>query len=313
MLPLFFLACDVCGNYMGITPYDNKNSLSLLHRYRVFNGYRNYQKRSSFFPTGAYKIAHGDPLEAKDSVVVFNNYASQDFESYKVVELRFKYFATKKIELNLFIPVIDNKSKTNGYSAHLTGFGDASVNVGYHLIKPKSEAKIKHKLIVGVGLKLPTGNFYAHDNNSNRLPFEMQPGTGSWDGFGYINYVGMTNNFGLSVSLNYKANGQNKFSEQMMGAQNHLGSVFYKFKLKKTVLYPSIQFNGEYTKGLSVKKTMQQNTGVNSLLIGPGLDVYYKKIAINTCWQFTAAEKIKDGALKSVGRISVGLSYLFGS
>lgn len=48
-MSLHSIACDICGNYMGITPYDNKNSISFLHRYRVFNGYRDYQSHSQFF------------------------------------------------------------------------------------------------------------------------------------------------------------------------------------------------------------------------------------------------------------------------
>jgi hypothetical protein len=32
-------ACDICGCFMGITPYDNQSGFSLMHRYRIFNGY----------------------------------------------------------------------------------------------------------------------------------------------------------------------------------------------------------------------------------------------------------------------------------
>ena len=57
-------ACDICGNYMGVTPYDNKSSISFLHRYRVFNGYRDYQSQSHFFPQYAYRVAHANtPLD----------------------------------------------------------------------------------------------------------------------------------------------------------------------------------------------------------------------------------------------------------
>ena len=31
-------ACDICGCFMGITPYDNQSGFSLMHRYRIFNG-----------------------------------------------------------------------------------------------------------------------------------------------------------------------------------------------------------------------------------------------------------------------------------
>lgn len=301
-------ACDICGNYMGITPYDNKNSISFLHRYRVFNGYRNYQSQSHFFPKSAYRVAHAD--EPVDSSAT-KNYSSKDFESYKVFELRFKYFVLKRLELNVFVPLLSNKSKTDDeYTTH-TGFGDVSINAGYHIITPK-DTKLRHKLIFGAGIKLPTGNYYAHDKHSDRLPFEMQPGTGSVDGFAYLNYVVMTKKLGASVSLNYKANGQNKFHEKLCNSHNDFVSVFYKVQIKKMILYPSVQANYEYTDGLKVKSELQKNTEVNSLLLGPGLDIYYKSFSVNLAWQFTTYERVKNGNLKSAGRLSFGLNYSFG-
>lgn len=308
MFSISSFACDICGNYMGITPYDNKNSISFLHRYRVFNGYREYQSQSHFFPPSAYRVAHADT--PADSNVV-RNYSSQDFESYKIFELRFKYFVLKRMELNVFVPLLNNKSKTdNEYTTH-TGLGDVSLNAGYHVITPK-DAKLRHKLIIGAGIKLPTGNYYAHDEHSDRLPFEMQPGTGSIDGFAYLNYVVMTKKIGASLSLNYKANGQNRFHEKLSNSHNDFVSLFYKVPIKNIILYPSIQANYENTKGLKIKNELQKNTDVNSILIGPGLDLYYKSFSINLAWQFTAYEEVKEGNLKSAGRLSFGVNYSFG-
>ncbi len=294
---------------MGITPYDNKSSISFLHRYRIFNGYRNYQSQSHFFPKSAYRVAHAD--EPSDSSIT-KNYSSKDFESYKIFELRFKYFVLKRLELNVFVPLLNNKSKTDEeYTSH-TGLGDISFNVGFHIMTPKADKKVRHKLIFGSGIKLPTGNYYAHDMYSDRLPFEMQAGTGSIDGFVYLNYVVMTKRIGASVSLNYKANGQNKFHEKLCNSHNDFASVFYKVPIKNVVLYPSVQANYEYTNGLSIKNELQKNTDVNSLLIGPGIDVYYKSFSINLAWQYTAYEEVKNGNLKSAGRLSCALNYSFG-
>lgn len=304
----FSFACDICGNYMGITPYDNKSSISFLHRYRVFNGYRNYSRQSHFFPVQAYRVAHGG--DAHDSTYI-HNYSSNDFESYKIFELRVKYFVLKRLELNAFMPLLDNRSKTNGIYAHHTGFGDVSFNAGYHLMTPKSDNKIRHRLILGAGIKLPSGNFYAHDSYGNRLPFEMQPGTGSVDGFGYVNYVFMTKKIGASVSVNYKMNGKNIYNEHLGNSHNDYVTLFYKLAYKDFSFYPSVQANYEQTNGLYIKKVLQKDTEVNSLLLGPGLDVYYKAFSLNLAWQFTVAEKVRDGNLKSAGRISLGLNYSF--
>ncbi len=303
-------ACDICGNYMGITPYDNKNSISFIHRYRIFNGYQNYQKQSYFFPTSAYKINHGD--EHTDSVLMqTHNYSSKDYESYKVFELRFKYFISKRIEINTFIPLLNNKSQMNGEKNNNTNFGDVSINGTYHLITPKADKKLRHKLILGMGLKLATGVYFVHDNYSKRLPFLMQPGTGSWDGMVYVNYIMMSKKIGINVNTSLKINSQNRYHERMGNSNNSIVSVFYKLKCNNLTIYPSVIANYEFSKGLYIKKELQKNTQVNSLLVGPGLDIYYKSFSLNTSWQFTAFEKIATGNLKSAGRLVVGINYSF--
>lgn len=302
-------ACDICGSFMGLTPYTNRNSISLLHRYRIFNGYRSYQEQSSFFPPSAYRTMH---LQHDSVPEALKAHSSKDFESYKIFELRFKYFVHRRIELNVFAPLLDNKAKTNDVYEHHTGFGDVSLNAGYHLIVPGEEKETKHKLVVGAGIKLPTGNYYAHSSTSQRLPFEMQPGTGSTDGFVYLNYIFMYEKIGFNLSGNFKFNGKNRYQERVGNSTTDFVSIFYKTKLGNVFLYPSVQANYEYTKGIYVKKVVQPSTMMNVLMIGPGLDVYYRSFSLNAAWQFTIYEKVLSGDLQSAGRLSLGLNYNFG-
>ena len=306
--PLFSFSCDICGNYMGLTPYDNKNIVSFLHRYRVYNGYRNYQTQGHFFPTGAYKVNH---QSLSDSLNLKQNHSSKDFESYKIFELRLKYFITKRIELNFFVPFINNKSRNDGVFVSNTGLADISVFAGYHIIKAKSEGAIKHKLIFNGGLKLATGNHIAHDANINRLPFEMQAGSGSYDVLIGINYLCMIKRFGLNANANFKWNGKNNYSEQLAPSTTNFMSLFYKVTIKKVALYPTVLCNYEFTKGLYTKNTLDKATAVNSLLIGPGVEVYYKNAAMNASCQFTLYENQQNNQLKNVGRLTVGINYSF--
>jgi hypothetical protein len=43
-------ACDICGIYMGITPYDNQSSVQYLSRYRVEHGYYGLNQSHRLFP-----------------------------------------------------------------------------------------------------------------------------------------------------------------------------------------------------------------------------------------------------------------------
>jgi hypothetical protein len=310
ILYFYTLACDVCGSYMGITPHDNKHSFSFLHRYRVFNGYKNYHTQSNLFPPSAYKTFHGDENDTIKKMP--SDYSSKDYESFKVFEIRFKYFISKRIEVNVFLPWVNNKTKYNQEKSTSSGFGDLSFNAGYHIILPKPELKFRHRLILGLGIKAPTGNYFVYDNKGERKDFEVQNGTGSWDQFTYLNYVFIYNNLGVNLSLNYKINGSNNYHERLANSQNHFLNLFYKIEIKNVKLFPSIQANYEFTKGLYYKEQLNQSRKMNSLLLGPGIDVFYKQISINLTFQKTVYEEIKTGYLKNAGRFNIGINYLFG-
>lgn len=325
-------SCDICGCFMGITPYDNQSQIAFLHRYRVFNGYREYHQTSKFFPSGAYsqvlsptitaqspnknilpQIAHGDEHhgENNDSLLYTKTYSSKDFESFKVYELRLKYFLHKRIELNAIIPLINNRSKEDDLYREHTGIGDPTFFAGYHLVQKVEELKFQQRLITGLGFKLPSGNYYAKDASGKRMPFLMQPGTGSIDYFAYVNYILGYKKAGLSLNSIYKINGANYYHEKIGNSYSGYLNLFLKTKIKQLVLIPSAQIYYEYTKGLYVHSKLRKGTEMNVLLIGPGIDLYYKNIGLNFAVQFRGYEKAIEGNLKSAGRLVVGLSYNF--
>jgi len=293
---------------MGITPYDNQSQLSIYHRYRVFNGYRNYHQQGSFFPAGAYKVMHGGTVPTTGPI---KTYSSKDYESYKVYELRAKYYIHHRVEINAIIPINSNKSKEDTVIYEHIGLGDPTFFIGYHAIKKVDYEKFQHRLIIGTGMKIPMGNNYATDINHYRLPFLMQPGTGSVDAFLYANYVFGFRKFGFSINSTYKLNGTNYYKEHIANSSSNYLNIFYKFKIKNFIFIPSIQSYYENTNGLYINKVLQQGTAMNCLLIGPGLDLYFKNVSFSTAWQFNAYEKTGKDNLNCKGRIVVGLTYNF--
>jgi len=300
-------ACDICGCFMGVVPFDNQSSIAFMHRYRVFNGYRNYQSHTRYFPPGAYKTTHGgDP-----DTLLTRNYSSADYESFKVFELRAKYFIHERIELNLFASVVNSKSKQDSIKTNHTGLSDPSFFAGYHIIRPKMDSDLKMRWILGAGIKLPSGNFYAKDINDKRLPFLTQPGTGSVDCFFYTTYMIAYKKFGFTSSLNYKINGTNFYKERISNSMTNFSSVFCKFKTKNWSFMPSVSTYYEFTKGLYVFDIAQEGTKMKELMLGPGIDVYYKNYGLSLGAQKTVHQHKESGELKSVGRIFISLSYNF--
>ncbi len=104
-------ACDICGCFMGITPYDNQSNVGVLHRYRSFNGYQSLNQSRHFFPKEAGILAGGPDSEGNGSYSHNGNPA--DFEVYRVTEFRAKYFIHQRLELNAFVPYVQNTTQYN--------------------------------------------------------------------------------------------------------------------------------------------------------------------------------------------------------
>lgn len=315
ILFLFFLivsntayACDICGCFMGVLPYDNQSSVAFMHRYRVFNGYHHYQSQSHYFPNGAYRTMHGSVPH--DSVVT-RNYSSADYESYKIYELRGKYFIHERVELNAFVSLSSNKSKEDTLKFSHTGLSDPSFFVGYHIVRPKMDKDLKQRWLAGIGLKLPSGNFYAKDESGRRLPFLIQPGTGSVDYFFYSTYMIAYKKAGISTTLSYKVNGENYYEERLGNSVTNFSSVFFKFKTKNWLFMPSLNSYYEFTNGLFIRSVRQLGTNMNDLMCGVGMDVFFKNYGLSLGAQKTVKQDTEDGQLNSVGRIYATLSYNF--
>ena len=310
LLSLKTMACDLCGGFMGITPYDNQSQLTLLHRYRVFNGYRNYQETPRFINAGAYRILH-DPSATGGASTAIKNHSSSDYETYKVIELRGKYFLHRRWELDFILPVQQIKTKYDDVKSINTGISDPSLYSGYHLIKRLSGYAIRQRLIIGAGIKLPVGDYNKLNVYNARMILLDQNGTGSFDHFYYLNYIVSKKWWGINSNSLFKINGTNKYHERYGNSFNQVINVFAKVEIKNVRLFPSVFANYEHSKGLYSNGALVDGTNVNVILLGPALDINYKNFVFNTSFQFNVYERVSSQDLSNAGRLVVGLTFNF--
>lgn len=305
-------ACDLCGCFMGITPYDNQSSFGVYHRYRCFNAYEG--QTPTLFP----KSMVSTPLNAPLLPILKHgnhgtdpNLSASDYEIFSVVELRAKYFIHKRVELNGILPYNMNRIKKNDTVTNLQAIGDIHLFAGFHLIRPDEYKKIQQRLVLGGGIKLATGHYYIGYDEQNRYELLNQPGSGSNDWMTYVNYVFGFRKWGVNTNLSYRFNGTNYFQEKIGNSFTNFTNVFYKFKVGNFILIPSVQMYYEFTPGLYIDQVYQDNTRMNILMLGPGFDFYYKNIGFNSNFQFTLAEELYATNLQSVCKVMVGVSYNF--
>ncbi len=298
-------ACDICGCFMGITPYDNQSSFALQYRYRSFNGY--YGQPQSFFPSGSrFLLARNNHT----GMITDHNGNPNDYEIFKALEFRTRLFISRRIEVNAILPYNSNSEYYNGNLSTLAGIGDVNVYAGYHLLNTVEQI-LKQRLIVGAGIKLPIGKNDFTNNVGERYGTLTQTGTGSTDGFVYFNYLAGYKNAGLSISGTYKANGQNKNHEGIANSTTGYLNLFYNVSLSKDIkMIPSAQLAYEYSGG---EKFMGVKTGehvMNNLMSGFGVDLFIKNISLNLAVQ-TKAWSATDDHPQPSGRVVLGVTYSF--
>lgn len=298
-------ACDICGCFMGITPYYNRNSISVLYRYRSFNGYDG--QAHSLFPNGGKFFI---PARSQDAPITGHAGNEADYELYRSMEIRGKYFVNSRLEINAILPYVSNSERYNGYTSTIGGMGDANFYAGYHLVQ-KLDENFKQQLIAGAGIKLPTGKNDFKNTAGIRYSSLMQGGTGSTDGFVYLNYMVGLGNFGASLNTSYKVNGKNSRQESIANSTTSFLNIFYKQRIGKDVqVMPSAQFFYEYSGGEKYNGVKTGEHVMNNLMGGVGADIFYKNVALNAGIQKNIWEAETDHPM-SAGKVYVGITYNF--
>ena len=298
-------ACDICGCYMGITPYYNRNSISLLYRYRSFTGYEG--QSHSLFPNGGKFFI---PARNQSAPITGHAGNPEDYELYRSLEVRGKYFINPRLELNAILPYVSNSERYNGYTSTIGGVGDINVYAGYHIFQ-KLEDNFKQQLIGGIGIKVPTGKNDLKNDAGIRYGSLTQAGTGSTDGWIYLNYMVGLGKFGASLNTAYKVNGKNNREEGIANSTTSFLNIFYKQAIGKDIqVMPSAQFFYEYSGGEKYKGVKTGEHVMNNLMGGIGADIFYKNIALNLGIQKNIWEAETDHPM-SAGKAYIGMSYNF--
>jgi hypothetical protein len=280
-------ACDACacsfgGNYVGVLPQFSRSFVGVRHYYRSFN------------TSGMY---NGNKVTAND---IFNR-----------TEIWGRYVPHKRIQIFGFLPFVDNTQEIvgNHHPMTVSGLGDALLNSNYTIINTgDSSFMAKQLLLLGLGVKLPTGKFEQKHDNILLHP-NLQAGTGSVDYQASIIYVLRYNSFGISTDVSYRFNGINsnkyRFGERFSTNAN----LFYRYRTGSIVLMPLAGYTYEFAYADTQNNFIDVNTGGTTSLSNLGFDLYLEKFIVNTLVQLPVSYSNIESSPNP--RLMLGLSYLF--
>jgi hypothetical protein len=297
-------ACDVCGSFIGVTPYDNQSGFMLQHRYVLYS--RLDVQGQPLLPAQAYRVAPQYSVlhTGHDTTIA----AAGDFESFKIIDVRGRWFLHRRVELNALLPFVMNRARSAGELSKLSGVGDAAVWVGIHVIR-RTEEDFRQRLIVGFGVKFPTGKNNAATVDGTRAHLYLQPGTGSFDQTAYIQYSVSVSGWGAALNANVKRNGANAYNEMIAPSATGNLNFFRMFKRNETVVMPQLQFYGETTAGYTVNAVHQPNSAMGLVMGGAGCDAFFGQLGVHFSALVPLAQITSEQIPGATLRVVAGVSW----
>ncbi|WMX14250.1 hypothetical protein [Aureispira sp. CCB-E] len=292
-LSVSVLACDICGcgvggYYSGMLPQYHKNFIGLRWRLSSFSSDLGHE---------------GEGINA---------FSREHFHS---LELMGRFYPHRRVQILAFVPLSYNVRIAPEEANHLIGLGDISVIALYNIYNTSfvAEKDLKHNLLVGGGVKVPTGSFQRTDMQGELLTPSLQLGTGSVDFLTMAVYTMRYKRWGVNVNATYKINLPNahtyKFGNQLMTA----ATAFFLHKVKNTEwgIMPQLGLAFEHANYNLKNGYKRINTGGNQLIATVGIEVYYKKIQVGINYQQPTWQNLSDGLVQAKPRFSANINYLF--
>jgi len=281
-------ACSVCGcgvgtYHYGILPQFQKNFVGIRYRH------------SSYVST--LDDSHAD---------------AYSFETFQTAELWGRFYPTDRIQAFVFVPFNFNERKEGSEITYLKGIGDIVVSANYNLINTydSSERLVKHNLLVGGGLKLPTGQFQALENGLT-VNQNFQLGTGSLDFLFNVIYTLRYNDVGFNTELSYSLNTTNR-DEYRFGNATRAGlTAYYVLRANAVTFMPNIGMSGEFFEDNEQFGVTFPDTGGWATLYNLGTEIYYRNLALGISYSRPGAQQLFSGQVESNDRLAAHLTFMF--
>jgi hypothetical protein len=278
--------CTGAGANYSILPNLNRHVIGVRYSYRSF-----YNEVSSLNPD------------------LDGNITRQQLHT---TELFGRFNLTERLQLSAFMPVNFIHQKDRNENKHTAGLGDMSILLQYQLLNPLkcNGNETKHQLRLGLGTKLPSGDFKM--NQMQTFSTNLQLGTGSIDFIGNAIYTFRFRKFGFNTLATYRYNTVNPYGYRFGDKLQAGTTLFYVFEAGFVTLMPSIGFTYEHQFQNKLHKKLLSYTGGHFAYTTVGFDVYYKNFAFSSAFTPALMNRLNwDGENRNRFNFEAGIYYNF--
>lgn len=293
MLSFLFVAndvdagCDMCSLYLGLHPNQVNNGITIRYRNSIYN------TSSAHIHNG---VSHGNQKQTR---------------TFQTIELWGQFSLGRKIQVLLMLPYsmnsVEEKHLVLDAYNHL---GDIQTLARYQVFRSNEESILTQRVVLGLGLKAPTGK-YKEFSNEGFLDPHIQTGTGTWDMLYNIGYLAKYKNLSINEELLYRLNTTNSLNFKFANRFSSNTSFYYTYSKNELAVLPSIGYLLEYANMDLENYIYIQNSNGTAHYFSTGLDVYYKKYSLNLNYQKPIIENLRDEGSTNKRRVILGLGMNF--
>lgn len=284
------MACDICGcgngsSFFGILPQSHRSFVGLRY------GYKSYS-----------------------SHLTSVNLRSE--ETFQKAELWGRFYPVRKLQVLAFVPYFVNRQTLvkTGEQLTLQGLGDASVLANYNVLNTLMDStthKIDHSLLLGGGIKLPTGHYrYDPLSDAEVANANFQLGTGSVDVMLNAVYTVRYRQWSINADATYKLNGTNSNNYKFGNRTMVNTSVLYFGQIGGVTLVPNAGMAYESARRDRDQGVTSSRTGGYATFATAGIEGYTKGVSMGVNYQKPVMQNLSNGELRANNRLNVHLTLL---
>lgn len=291
MSSLSVKACDQCScassGFMGIVPQFGKHYAGLRYNYQHF------------------KTTHLSSLIETEE-------QERSVEHFHTMEVFGRYVPHHRVQILASLPYAYRSQTSNITGAYVGhGLGDATIGGVYTVISTPDTIgkKVRHNLLVGAALKMPTGAFQLKQDTAT-LHENLQPGSGSWDPSLNLRYILRVKRWGISSMVNYKLNTANRFGYKYGDRITGLVGAFYWTTFRNLTFMPQLALNVDYAMEDIDNRRLQITTGGYLLTARAEVQVGYKRFISSVGYGLPVGYNLSGGEVAPKHQVNFSILFL---
>jgi hypothetical protein len=233
-------------------------------------------------------------------------------ESY-TTELWARYNIKDRVQLFAFLPYVVNMKTEESIFEKNHGIGDAVVMANVVLFNTSDSIakKVKHHVMAGGGVKLPTGKFGKLSPNGLLIP-NMQTGTGTVDFLLNSIYTLRYSNWGVQADAAYRVNLNNKEFAYRFGNRTNAGlRAYYWHAMNNVMLMPFGGLLFEHADKDVKRSKVRDKTGGEGLYSSLGMQAFFWKMGVSANWSQPIYNNYGNGYIAQHARWNAQVQFFF--